>query len=91
MTPETRAKVMAKTHGACWFCGWEATDAAHIVANGKANRAKYTPEAIDHEDNILPTCRAHNSRAMSSKFTGFAKGSKAEAEHMKKILAKLTE
>lgn len=48
----------------CKYCNEQATEAAHIVANTKANVAKYGFYAINNRANMVPTCHAHNSKAM---------------------------
>ena len=68
----------------CRYCNEEAKEAAHIVEDSKRNLAKYGFYAIYHRDNLIPTCRAHNSKAMNE-----ARGQAGEEEHMARIIATL--
>lgn len=48
----------------CKYCKEDATEAAHIVAHTKANLLQYGFYAINNRRNMVPTCHAHNARAM---------------------------
>ena len=88
MTSETRMRVFARDGYRCRICHCPVTlsngQAAHIVANTKANCKKYGKAAIDHPDNLMTACSLTcNAKAM--------KGAKGliEREHMQKIIDKI--
>ena len=71
----------------CWNfeeCKNPSSELAHIVANTKANHIRYGWWAINHEDNIVPSCKRCNAKAM-----GIVRGDEERKEHIKKIHKKL--
>lgn len=70
----------------CRYCDEQATEAAHIVANTKSNVAKYGFYAINNRANLVPTCHAHNSKAMQE-VRGQAEKD-VHMEHIKQSLVK---